>query len=67
MILLCGMFKDVSIPSRLKVTSNNKVAAAAAAEEQKKELGFIIDSHAYSEQEATPLELPVPKNIAAGD
>jgi hypothetical protein len=62
MLLLCGMFKDVSLPNRLAVTSKNKVAEAAAAarEEQKKELGFIIDSRAYSEREATPAEAPVP-------
>ena len=65
MILLCGMFKDVSLPYRLTATSNNKVAAAAP-EEQKKELGFIIDSHAYSEQEAPLAELTVPENPKPG-
>jgi hypothetical protein len=64
MILLCGMFKDVSLPSRLTATSNNKVVAAAL-EEQKKELGFIIDSHAYSEQEAAPSESRAPGISAA--
>ena len=65
MILLCGMFKDVSLPYRLTATSNNKVAAAAL-EEQKKELGFIIDSHACSEQEAPLAELTVPENPKPG-
>jgi hypothetical protein len=55
MILLCGMFKDVSLLNRFTATSNNKVAAAL--EERKKELGIAIDSHAYSmskEKELTP-------------
>jgi hypothetical protein len=44
MILLCGMFKDMSLPSRrLPSTSNHKVAPTAL-EEPKKELGPIIDS-----------------------
>jgi hypothetical protein len=55
MILLCGMFKDVPLSiGRLATTPVNKVAVAALAE-QKKELGFIIDSHAYSKgKESTP-------------
>jgi hypothetical protein len=72
MILLCGTFKDVSLPHRFTSMSNGKVAAAP--EEQKKELEFIPDSHACSEQEATPAksraELPVPGSPAttgAGD
>ena len=48
MILLCGMFKDVSLPSRLAATSDNKVAAA-------------LDSHAYSEQAEMPAESTVPE------
>ena len=60
MILLCGMFKDVSLPSRLTITSRSNKVAAAELEEQKKELGFIIDSYeyAYSEEGATSVELP---------
>jgi hypothetical protein len=63
MILLCGMFKDVSLPSRLTTAiSNNKVAVAAAAavEEQKGESGFTTDSHAHSEQAGMPAESPAP-------
>jgi hypothetical protein len=55
MILLCGMFKDVSLLNRFTATSNNKVAAALKGEQ--KELGIAIDSHAYSmskEKELTP-------------
>jgi hypothetical protein len=61
MILLCEMFKNVTLPNRLASTSNNKVAAAAL-KQQKKELGFVIDSHAYSEKAETPVELLVPGN-----
>jgi hypothetical protein len=59
MILLCGMFKDVSLRSRLAITSRKKVSAAA-------ELGCIVDSHAYSEQEAAPAELRAPENPEPG-
>jgi hypothetical protein len=52
MILLCGMFKDVSLPSRLAATSNNKVAAAPG--DQNNDLGFIIDSHAHRTQSKRP-------------
>jgi hypothetical protein len=47
MVLLCGMFKDVSIHrlTLTPITSNKKVAPAG---DKKKELEFIIDSHAYS-------------------
>jgi hypothetical protein len=48
MILLCGMFKDTVLPSRFVPWSKNKVGTSALGE-QKKESGFIIDSHAYSE------------------
>jgi hypothetical protein len=51
MILLCGMFKDTVLPSRYFSSSKNKVVSSALGE-PKKELGFIIDSHAYSEQAA---------------
>ena len=51
MILLCGMFKDTVLPSRRLPSSKNKVGTSALGE-QRKELGFIIDSHAYSEQAA---------------
>ena len=51
MILLCGMFNDAVLPSRRLPSSKNKVGTAALGE-QRKELGFIIDSHAYSEQAA---------------
>jgi len=63
MILLCGMFKDVSLPNRLAPTSNNKVVTAPKEGEQK-ELGYINESHAYSEQEARPAESPMPGNSA---
>jgi hypothetical protein len=58
MILMCGMFKDTelpSLPSRLATLSKYKVGPSAL-EEQRKELGFIIDSHAYSEQATMPEE-----------
>ena len=57
MILLCGMFKDTVLPSpsRYGTLSKNKVGTSALGE-QRKEVGFIIDSHAYSEHEAMPEE-----------
>jgi hypothetical protein len=59
MILLCGMFKDTVLPSRRLPSTKNKVGTYAneSHAEQRKELGFIIDSHAYSEQAAMPEEL----------
>jgi hypothetical protein len=59
MILLCGMFKDASLRSRLAITSRKKVSAAA-------DLGYIIDSHAHSEQEAAPTEVWSPENPEPG-
>jgi hypothetical protein len=52
MILLCGMFKDTVLPSHFVsvVVSSKKVGLSAG--ERRQELGFIIDSHAYSEQAA---------------
>jgi hypothetical protein len=44
MILLCGMFKDTVLPK------NNTIVRPSALGEQRKEVGIIIDSHAYSEQ-----------------
>jgi hypothetical protein len=69
MILLCGMFKDVSLPYHLAATFSNKVAAEAP-EGHKKEPGFIIDSHACSVQGAMRAESPLrgnPVAIEAGD
>jgi hypothetical protein len=51
MILLCGMFKETGLPSRYVPLSIKKVGPSALGE-QRKELGFAIDSHAYSEQAA---------------
>jgi hypothetical protein len=53
MILMCGMFKDTAFPYRIAslTRSKNKVGPSAL-EEQRKESGFVIDSHAYSEQAA---------------
>ncbi len=50
MILLCGMFKDTVLPSRLALSSMNKVGSSALGE-QRKEVRLVLDSHAYSEQE----------------
>ncbi len=59
MILLCGMFKDTVLPSSHTVlhslfpsrhAPSSKVRPSALGE-QRKELGIVIDSHAYSEQE----------------
>ena len=47
MILLCGMFKDTVLPSRFGTLSKNKVGTSALGEQNN--LGYIIDSHAYSE------------------
>jgi hypothetical protein len=55
MILLCGMFKDTLLPSRRVPSSKNMVRPSALGEQRKK-IGFIIDSHAYSEQAAMPEE-----------
>jgi hypothetical protein len=63
MILLSGMFKDVSLPSRIVFMSNNKVAAVAL-KEQNNESGYINDSSACSEQAGTTAESPVPGNPA---
>ncbi len=52
MILLCGMFKDTVLPSSRHVPSSKNKVGTSALGEQRKELGFIIDSHAYSEQAA---------------
>jgi hypothetical protein len=55
MSLLCGMFKDTALPSRHVELSKNKVRPSALGK-QRKELGVIIDSHAYSEQAVMPEE-----------
>jgi hypothetical protein len=57
MILLCGMFKDTVLPSRFVSWSRKTKVGTFALEEQRKESGFVIDSHAYSEQAAMPEEL----------
>ncbi len=51
MILLCGMFKDTVLPSR-HVPLSMIIVRPSALGEQRKELGIVIDSHAYSEQAA---------------
>jgi hypothetical protein len=51
MILLCGMFKDTVLPSRFDPWFKIMVGPSALGE-QRHESGFIIDSHAHSEQEA---------------
>jgi hypothetical protein len=56
MSLLCGMFKDTALPSRHVVLSKNKVGPSALVEGQRKELGLMIDNHAYLEQVAMPEE-----------
>jgi hypothetical protein len=55
MVLLCGMFKDTVLSSRHASSSKLRVRPSALGE-QRKELGFIIDSHAYSKQAAIPEE-----------
>ena len=58
MILLCGMFKDTVLSSfvnKVGTSAAYKVGASSSGE-QRKELGFEIDSHAYSEHAAMPEE-----------
>jgi hypothetical protein len=55
MSLLCGMFKDTALPSRYVTLFKSKVEPSSRGEQRQK-IGLIIDSHAYSEQAATPEE-----------
>jgi hypothetical protein len=57
MILLCGMFKDTVLPPRFVPWSKNKVKVKTSALVHREESGFIIDSHAYSEQAEMPREM----------
>ncbi len=52
MILLCGMFKDTMLPTFKYKVGISSHKGASSSGEPRKELGFEIDSHAYSEHAA---------------
>jgi hypothetical protein len=63
MLLLCGMFKNVSLPSPLTIASRLGSKVAVAAPEEPKGESYLV-------QGETPAELPVPEKPAdagAGD
>ena len=63
MLLLCGMFKNVSLPSLLTIASRLGSKVAVAAPEEPKGESYLV-------QGETPAELPVPEKPAdagAGD
>jgi hypothetical protein len=57
MVLLCGMFKDASLPHRL--TAMSRQVAPAALEEQKGESGFIINMNSHANSSSTESDTDV--------